>query len=465
MVQNTPFDTIAAISTPPGEGGIGIVRISGERAFDITKKIFVPRRKKKQNLWGGSFIMHLGYIKENNRTVDEVLVSIMKAPRTYTREDMVEINCHGGPVAVREVLRVVISRGARMAEPGEFTRRAFINGRIDLSQAEAVLDIVRARTGRALETAVNQLKGQLGQKIIQLVQLLRETLVVLEANIDFPEEEDVEAVEKNRIREKILQVHSQLEELIASYGRGKMVKEGVLTVLSGKPNVGKSSILNAFVRFERAIVTSIPGTTRDVIEEQLNLNGIPFILADTAGITESTDLIEKEGVSRSRSYMQRAQLVLLVFDANAPLDQMDLDIARRAAHKRHITVINKIDLPRKLDLDLLFSKTKIDPNPVYLSATHGTGLDELQKKMSEAVISGEAGGDYSVMITSLRHYNILKKAQSELDYALKSLDQKMGPELTAFDVRNAMDLLGEITGKVTSKDILKDIFNNFCIGK
>ncbi len=465
MKKITPFDTIAAISTPPGEGGIGIVRISGNTAFEIIEKIFKPHRKKgiSDNL--KSFTMHLGYIKEKEEIIDEVLVSLMKAPHTYTREDIVEINCHGGAVAVNGVLRLVLKNGARLAEPGEFTKRAFINGRIDLSQAEAVLDIVRSRTNKALEAAVNQLKGKLSGRIHNLICVLKSVLVVLEANIDFPDEEDVSPLRLKDIQKKIDSVKNELASLIASYDTGKIIRDGVVTVLSGKPNVGKSSIFNAFLRFDRAIVTPIPGTTRDIIEEQLNINGIPFILADTAGITDSDNVIEKEGVKRSRTYMDRAQLILVVFDGSMDFDERDIEIIDRAKTLRWIPIINKIDLPIKLNPEKLIQETGMNQDFVYLSAKNGKGLSELEKRMTDMVASGDAGGDYSLMITNARHYTILEKTLEELGHASDTLDVNGEPELVAYDIRSAMDIIGEITGEVTNKDILDEIFNNFCIGK
>lgn len=465
MLRTTPFDTIAAVSTPPGAGGIGIVKISGEKAFDIIKNIFHSRGKKDLNNSVRSFTMRLGYIKGDEGIVDETLVSLMKAPHTYTREDIAEINCHGGAVAVNKVLRLVLMKGARLAEPGEFTKRAFINGRIDLAQAEAVLDIVRAKTGKALETALTQLKGSLSEKINGLIQKLKDILVILEANIDFPDEEDTAAVDIDKLKIVTQSVQKELKTLIASYDTGKIYKDGVLTALAGKPNVGKSSILNAFLKFERAIVTPIPGTTRDVIEEQLNLNGIPFILADTAGITESDNVIEKEGVKRSRTYMDRAGLILLVFDGSSPLDRRDFELVKKAKSGRYIPIINKTDLTLTLNTEELVRKTGIKPDFVYLSAKEGTGLKELEKKMTEMVVTGNTGGDYSLMVTSSRHYTILHKALEELQYAERPPDRDAEPELMAYDVRSAMDILGEITGEVTTTEILNEIFNNFCIGK
>jgi tRNA modification GTPase len=465
MTKSTPFDTIAAISTPPGEGGIGIVKISGEKSFEIVKKIFHPQRKKNLSPEMKSFSMLLGYIKGENGIIDEVLVSRMKSPHTYTRENIVEINCHGGAAPLNEVLRTVLSSGARLAEPGEFTKRAFINGRIDLSQAEAVLDIIRSKTNRALDAAVRQLRGEISEKIQSMVDSLKNVLVVLEANIDFPEEEDVSHVQFMKIMQTITSLKTDLETLIRSYDRGKIFRDGVLTVISGKPNVGKSSILNAFLKFDRSIVTHLPGTTRDIIEEQLNLNGIPFILADTAGITDTENIIEMEGVKRSEGHIEKSQLVLLVFDGSCTLDQRDIEIARRVQPKRHIAIINKTDLKMELTPQDLLQKTGVNPDIVHLSAKTGSGLKELEKKMTETVISGSAGGDYSIMVTNSRHFDILQKALVEINHALKTLDESPEAELLAYDVRSAMDILGEITGEVTNREILDVIFNNFCIGK
>lgn len=459
------FDTIAAISTPPGEGGIGIIKISGEKAFDVVAKIFHPGGKKDFDSRDRSFTMRLGFIKGSGGIIDEVLVSFMKAPNTYTRENIAEINCHGGAVAVNEVLRLVLAAGARPARPGEFTKRAFINGRIDLAQAEAVLDIVRAKTGKALQKALSQLKGELSGKLNKLSGDLKDILVVLEANIDFPDEEDVAPLQPQKIKRTIMAVKRELENLMLSYDTGKIFKDGVLTALSGKPNVGKSSILNSFLKFERAIVTPIPGTTRDVIEEQLNLDGIPFILADTAGITESENLIEKEGVKRSRAYMDRAALVLLVFDGSIPFDERDIALAGKALSQKYIPVINKTDLPNKLDTKELVRKTGLDPRFVTISAKDGTGLKELENRMTQMVISGDTGGSYDLMVTNSRHFSALQKATQELVCALDTLDRSSEPELIAYDVRSSIEMLGEITGEVTSSDILDEIFNSFCVGK
>lgn len=409
--------------------------------------------------------MHLGYIKYNGKNLDEVLVSIMKAPHTYTREDIAEINCHGGAVAVNEVLRAVLASGARLAEPGEFTKRAFINGRIDLSQAEAVLDIVRAKTARSLETAVKQLSGAITENIERIVQELKAVLVILEASIDFPEEDDVSLIQMDDIKEKIISIEKELDHLIISYDTGKIYRNGVLTAILGKPNVGKSSVFNAFLKFDRAIVTPIPGTTRDVIEEQVNIKGVPFILADTAGIAYTENIVEMEGVKKSRSYMDNSQLVLLIFDGSNPFDERDLEIAKNGSSKEHLTVINKVDLPQKLNIKELIGKTDINPDPVYISAIQGKGLKELEVKMTDRVIEGNTAADYTPIVTSARQYSLLKKASTELNNALRVLNRYVEPELIAFDVRSAMDILGEISGKITNKDILEDIFNNFCIGK
>jgi len=465
MITNTPFDTIAAVSTPPGEGGIGIVRLSGERAIEIVKGLFIPYKKRASSIFEKNFSMGVGHIKDSDRIVDEVLVSIMKSPRTYTREDVVEINCHGGAVAVNEVLRLVLERGARIAETGEFTKRAFINGRIDLSQAEAVLDIVHAKTAKALETAVCQLDGGLSEKINDLVGRLRGILVQLEAAIDFADEEDVAPVQYGDIKNTLDSVKHELSELVRSYDTGRILRNGVLSVISGKPNVGKSSIMNAFLRFDRTIVTSIPGTTRDVIEEQLNINGIPFILADTAGITETEDVIEKEGVKRSRSYMEKAQLVIVVFDGSERIDERDREIARNAAGRSHICVINKSDLSQKIDTALLDKIPGLDRNFIRMSARTGKGLRELERRMTEKVIAGDTEGGQSILVTNARHYSVLRRALQELKHALKAAQSKLEPELVSFDVKSIIDVLGEITGSITSEDIMNDIFKNFCIGK
>jgi tRNA modification GTPase len=464
-MRESPYDTIAAVSTPPGEGGIGIVRLSGERAVEIVKGLFRPRRDRGEDHFTSSFTLHLGYIEENGRIIDEVLVTYMKAPATYTREDVVEINCHGGAVAVNEVLRLVLVSGARPAEPGEFTKRAFINGRIDLTQAEAVLDIVHSRTPRALGLAVNQLRGRLSRSIDAMVEILKRLLMTAEAGIDFPEEEDVESIDHEAFTSALEEVRGDILQLIESYDTGRMLRDGVLTVIVGKPNVGKSSILNAFLRYDRAIVTEIPGTTRDIIEEQLNLAGIPFILADTAGITDTVDIIEQEGVRRSRIHLERAQLVLLVLDGSVPLEQQDLDIAKQARGLPHITVVNKSDLPGKFDPAALEELGGIDTDFVHLSALTGSGLKALEERMVGKVTRGDVTGDRSLMVTNARHFAVLKRALRELDHGLEAVRGGGDVELIAYDLRSTLDTLGEITGRITPSEIMDEIFRNFCIGK
>jgi tRNA modification GTPase len=494
MPVTTPFDTIAAVSTPPGEGGIGIVRLCGTEAFAIAKRVFKPRRMKEEPEGIETFTMRLGTVREGERVIDEVLVSFMKAPRTYTREDVVEINCHGGAVAVNEVLRCVLAAGARLAEPGEFTKRAFLNGRIDLAQAEAVLDVVRAKTSAALRAALDQLGGGLSSRIAEIAAGMKDVLVALEAAIDFAGEEDVPEFSPERQASRVSAVLGELDFLLASYDTGRIYRDGVLTALVGKPNVGKSSLLNAFVKFDRAIVTPIPGTTRDVIEEQLNIAGIPFILADTAGITSSDDLIEKEGVKRSRTYIEKADLILLVFDGASPVDERDFEIARGAKDRPCIPVLNKVDLPPLFDEGLLASETGLNSGFVRVSALNGTGLKELEERMTAKVSRGAAGPSYAAMVNNTRHYNSLVRTRAELARALDTLtgrgegegggeapgEEAQGdearcaaspgtgcrwPELAALDVRSALDYLGEITGEVTRADILDAIFDNFCIGK
>jgi tRNA modification GTPase len=465
MITDSPYDTIAAVSTPPGEGGIGIVRLSGEQAVEIVKSLFTPRHDRGEDPFARSFTMHLGYIEENGRIIDEVLVTYMKAPATYTREDVVEINCHGGAVAVNEVLRLVLAAGARPAEPGEFTKRAFINGRIDLTQAEAVLDIVHSKTPRALGHAVNQLRGSISQSINAMAETLKRLLMTVEAGIDFPDEEDVDSIDRQAFGSALEEIRGDIHQLIKSYDTGRILREGVLTVIAGKPNVGKSSILNAFLRYDRAIVTEIPGTTRDVIEEQLNLAGIPFILADTAGITDTVDIIELEGVRRSRIHLERAHLVLLVLDGSIPLEQRDLDIAKQVRGLPHITVVNKSDLPERLDPAALKELSGIDTDFVPLSALTGSGLKELEERMVEKVAGGGVTSDRSLMVTNARHFAVLKRALHELDHGLEAVRSSRDVELIAYDLRSTMDTLGEITGRITPAEIMDEIFRNFCIGK
>lgn len=456
-------DTIAAISTPYGEGGIGIVRISGDEAFSIAEKIFVPKKPKPGGMKPRT--MYLGDIvdPETKETIDEVLLVKYTAPHTYTREDMVEINSHGGLTVQNRILEVVLSCGARMAEPGEFTKRAFLNGRIDLSQAEAVIDLIRAKTDRALKIAMEQLKGGLSSQIGDLRQELIKVLAHIEASIDFPED-DIPGLDPESLRAEVIDLIKKMEDLLNKSKAGKIVREGLSTVILGRPNVGKSSLLNSLLREKRAIVTDIPGTTRDAIEEYINVKGIPVKIIDTAGIRETLDEVERIGVEKALEYLENAELVLLMFDASEELKEEDLKIAELVKDKFVILVVNKVDLPEKIDIKKLknvFPGRKI----IRISALKEEGIEELKDAIFHAVTKEVGPLDEGIVITRARHRQAIKKAVDALKRAEKELKESSPMEVVAVEVREALEFLGEITGDNVGDDVIKAIFENFCIGK
>ena len=462
-------DTIAAISTPIGEGGIGIVRMSGPEALTILQRIFV-KGKPTNTQYPISNIhppnhLHYGHVldPETSEIIDEVLASHMKAPRTYTRQDVVEINCHGGIVPLRRILELCLRHGARLASPGEFTLRAFINGRIDLAQAEAVLDIVRAKTEAGLRVAVGQLEGRLSDQIRALRAQLIDVLAYLEATIDFEDDE----IPERDITPDLEGARRQLERLLAQADRGVIYRQGIRTAIVGKPNVGKSSLLNALLRTSRAIVTPIPGTTRDTLEETLNLRGIPLILVDTAGIVaETEDVIEQLGIERSRRALAQADLALLVVDGSEPLTEADRQIADLATGKSAILVVNKIDLPRvAADFDILPEATRAETLAVEISALTGEGLEELEETIVEVVFSGQVLASDETLVSSPRHKDVLKRTLDHLVSAQGTHSQGMPADFVAIDLTSAVNALGEITGETITEDLLEVIFSEFCVGK
>ena len=454
-------DTIAAISTPAGESGISIVRLSGKDALNIAKKIFKPLKDKKLEE-AASFSTHFGFIVDpkNKEIIDEVIVGVMRAPSTYTREDIVELNCHGGPVPVRRTLELLIEGGARLAEPGEFTKRAFLNGRIDLAQAEAVIDVIKARTEEGLKAAVSQLKGNLSNKIKELAGALTGACVMIEANIEFPEEE-IETTDLNGVKKNLINILKEINRLVATAESGKLLREGVKAAIVGRPNVGKSSLLNELLEEERAIVTHIPGTTRDIIEETINIEGIAFVLTDTAGIRASNDFVEKKGIERSLKSLEEADLLLVMFDGSTGLSKEDYEIMNLAAGKKVIIVVNKTDLKQKIDAAKTFKEKKA----VNISIKNKTGLSQLKKAMVQAVREKSPAGRENIIITNTRHKHLLQKAGEAVERAIDSIKKGMSEEFPAVDIREALDHIGEITGRVSTDDILNKIFSNFCIGK
>ncbi|MFZ5634221.1 MAG: tRNA uridine-5-carboxymethylaminomethyl(34) synthesis GTPase MnmE [Bacillota bacterium] len=451
-------DTIAAVSTPLGEGGVGIIRISGKDAFSVARKLFRPARPKD---WlQENYKLHYGHVVDGaGRVIDEVLLAVMKEPYTYTRENVVEINCHGGIVPLRETLKAVLASGARLAEPGEFTRRAFLNGRLDLSQAESVIDIIRSKTGASLKVALSQLAGGLSARIGEIQGKILGILAGLEASIDFPED-DVEEKARRQLSVSALDIIGDLDKLIEAAGKGRIYREGIKTVIAGRPNVGKSSLLNALLGQERAIVTHVPGTTRDVIEETLNIRGIPLKLIDTAGLRETQDLVERIGVEKTREMLAGADLILFVVEAAEGLTGEDREILRALDKSKTFLIINKIDLGVNIQ----------DPGmegipAVEVSALTGEGMDTLEDRIEEIVTGGKISSPESIMVSSARHEAVLRRARGLMAEFHASLDRDIPVDLLSIDVRGAWEALGEITGSTVTEDLLDRIFNDFCIGK
>lgn len=458
---SSEFDTIAAISTPLGEGGIGIIRLSGKEAISIVNKIF--KSPKGRNLSDvKTHTIHYGFIVDSltRQRIDEVLVTVMRAPNTYTREDVVEINCHGGYLTLKRILDLVLSQGARLAEPGEFTKRAFLRGRIDLSQAESVIDLIRAKTDQAQKIALEHLSGRLSEKINELRESLMRVCAYVEAYIDFPEE-DIDALTEEEITQEINRLKEEIGKLIEGYEEGKIYREGLTTAIVGKPNVGKSSLLNALLMKDRAIVTEIPGTTRDIIEEYLNIKGIPLKIVDTAGIREAHDLVEAEGIKRSLKAVESAELVLLVLDSSQVTDSLDEEIISKIIHKKVIVVINKKDIK---SIEFHLPESLKDKPAVEISALTGEGIEDLKELIFNTTISGKYEKE-GIVVTKLRHKLSLEKAFESLNNAHESFKNREPLEITAMFLREALNFLGQIVGVVTTEEILNLIFSEFCIGK
>ena len=452
-------DTICAVSTPPGEGGIGIIRISGGMATGIAVKIFKPRRDKNL-LTAPSHSLHYGHVVDpaSGETVDEALLSVMRAPSTYTREDVIEVHCHGGMMPLWRTLGLCISAGARQAEPGEFTKRAFLNGRIDLAQAEAVMDIIRAKTDLSLRAANEQLLGGLSGEVAALRDRLLSLIAAVEAGIDFPEE-DIETGTGQPLAEEADGLLAAVDSLLSSYAYGRILRDGFATAIVGKPNVGKSSLLNALLKQNRAIVTEVPGTTRDVLEEYLNIGGVPLKILDTAGIRHSHDIVEQEGVRRSIGAIGSADIVLFVLDGSQPLTTEDWRVMDEVKGKHVIAIINKSDLPRKLE-QLIKSDAQVS-----VSCLTGEGLENLKRAISDQVKQGTISSREHVWAVNQRHRTALEQTKESLQKALESITSGLSPEFISLDLRGALDSLGLIIGATYTEDILERIFNDFCIGK
>lgn len=460
MINSNLDDTIAAISTPVGEGGIGIVRLSGSCALKIADKVFASKDPLSPSGFK-SYTTHYGWvIDEKKNIVDEVILNVMRSPKSFTREDVVEINCHGGIVALRAVLGLVLENGCRLAEAGEFTKRAFLNGRIDLAQAEAVVEIIRAKTDSALKMGIEQLKGELSLKINRICASLLEILSPIEARIDFPDEEI--SAQDASLKKSLKNINDELLKIIEDSKRAKVFREGIHTVICGRPNVGKSSLLNALLRQERSIVTPVAGTTRDTIEETIDIKGIPVRIVDTAGILEPKDIIEKKAVRRSKKYIDLADLAILIFDASKRLCKEDKELIKKLMKKPVIAVINKIDLRQCIDKGFIAKKFK---NVIEISAKKGKNIDLLENAITDTVYRGEIKGPEPLFLGNVRHATALNYAQKLIAQTIDSVDNKLSIEFIAQDIKEALSRLEGILGKRFSEDLLNKIFSDFCIGK
>lgn len=456
-------DTIAAISTPIGEGGLAVIRVSGPDAIASVDRIFKAKNKLKD---AATHTVHYGFVIEpdSNERMEEALVTVMRGPRSFTREDVVEISCHGGIISVKKVLELLLSGGlVRLAEPGEFTKRAFIHGRIDLSQAEAVMDLIRSKSDKAYSIAMKQAEGALSKKIKALRMKLIELMAHIEVNIDYPEH-DVEELTNQFIQDKCREAIEEIDLLLKTASQGKILREGITTAIIGRPNVGKSSLLNALAQENRAIVTDIPGTTRDVIEEYVTVGGIPLRLLDTAGIRETTDVVEQIGVERSKHALNEADLLLLVLNAGEPLHDDERQLIGQLKDRQTIVIMNKTDLPQQLDLDLIkasFSEDRIVP----MAIIQQQGLDELEKAIRSIFFSGELESGDMTYVSNVRHIHLLKASRSSIAEALSGAEAMMPIDMLQIDIRNAWEQLGEIIGDAVSESLIDQIFSQFCLGK
>jgi len=461
-------DTIVAVSTPVGEGGIGIVRLSGKDSLKIADKIFLSKDGKKSSEFK-TYTVHYGHIIDKGqgkqKIVDEVILTVMRSPKSYTKEDVVEINCHSGIASLKGVLDLCLVNGARLAAPGEFTKRAFLNGRIDILQAEAVLDVIKAKTGLSLRSALNNMEGFFSNKINEIRKDLIGIYAYMEASIDFSEEEP-KGIDKRSIFKKLSSVKSEIEEFIASSNQGRILRQGIKAVICGSPNVGKSSLMNAILKESRSIVTHIPGTTRDTIEEIVNIKGIPVTLVDTAGITDTNHIAEREGIRRSRLYLENADIALLVLDQSRKLNKDDMNIIKRIRDnkKEAIVIINKADLKCRLDVNKvrkLFKKIPL----VHISALNMHGVDKLENEIKDIVWKGKAPGAGFAGASNERQLGILKRSLSDINEAVNSYKADLPIDCICVYVRSSIEGLGEITGHTITEQALDKIFSEFCIGK
>ncbi|HMJ88671.1 MAG TPA: tRNA uridine-5-carboxymethylaminomethyl(34) synthesis GTPase MnmE [Candidatus Acidoferrum sp.] len=462
--MNSPLarfdETIAAIATPLGEGGLAVIRISGPTALNVADRVFFPRGKSGVKPSGAiSHTLHYGDVKRDDCVIDEVMLAVMRAPRTFTREDVVEISCHGGLLTAKLVLDAALAAGARLAMPGEFTKRAFLNGRIDLTQAEAVADLIAARTELAVAAANEQLAGKLSQRINELREQMMRTLAHIEAHIDFPDE-DIAPDARGQIIERLQRGVEFMDSLLRTANEGQLLRRGIRVAIIGRPNVGKSSLLNQLLGHERAIVSAIPGTTRDTIEETANIRGIPVVFIDTAGLREGADEIEIEGIRRSRASLERAELILHVLDQSEPLAVADEMFLQEFVAKKRILVCNKVDLPRRLEVP-----ASVTGPMVEVSCSSGAGLDALKDAIKELVWAGEIRAEMLEVMINSRHQDALRRSREATLASIKALKAEESLEFVALELRIAVNAIGEIVGKTTTEDLLDQIFGQFCLGK
>ncbi|MDF7639922.1 tRNA uridine-5-carboxymethylaminomethyl(34) synthesis GTPase MnmE [Lactobacillus sp. ESL0791] len=461
MVQTlTEFDTIAAISTPIGEGGISIVRLSGEEAVKIANRLFKGPNLEKVP----SHTIHYGHIvdPETETTIDEVMVTVMRAPKTFTREDIVEINCHGGIVVTNHILQLLLRHGARMADAGEFTKRAFVNGRIDLTQAESVMDIVRAKTDKARQVAVGQLKGGLLHKIRAMRQQILDTLVNVEVNIDYPEY-DADTVTAKQMADTSKAVIAKIDALLKTASEGTALRNGLATAIVGQPNVGKSSLLNYLTQSDKAIVTDVAGTTRDTLEEYVAVQGVPLKLIDTAGIRETDNKVEKIGVERSKKALQKADLVLLLLDASRDMNAEDRELIKATADKKRIIILNKTDLGQKVDAAELAQTT--GSSVITTSILKKQNLEKLEETIKQLFFAGIENSNDQVMVTNQRQVGLLEKAKKQLEDVVQAVNDEVPVDIAQIDFNGAWDTLGEITGDSSPDELVNELFSQFCLGK
>ncbi len=453
-------DTIAAIATAAGEGGIGIVRISGPEALETALRVFRCKGNRLDDRR-----MTYGHVVEpgGDRIIDEALTVYMKGPASYTGDDVVEINCHGSMVSLRRTLQAVLRSGARMAEPGEFTKTAFLNGRMDLSQAEAVIDVIKARTDKSFDVAMSQLEGGLSLEINRIRNSIMDLLVEIAVNIDYPDE-DIEQIVAEGIIDKISTINDMIEKLLSGADTGRIVREGLSMVIVGKPNVGKSSLMNALLRETRAIVTEIPGTTRDTIEEALSIRGIPVYLTDTAGIRETDDIVEKIGIEKTKDAFNKADTIILILDVSSPLTEEDEMIIEHIGERKCFLLLNKQDRGSCLDRDEL-KHLLPEATVIETVLTSGEGISELEDKIEEQVYSGRISRSDDVLVNNVRHIELLHKAEDSLNAARKILESGEAMDFAEIDIREAYEVLGEITGDTVSEDIIDEVFARFCLGK